>query len=199
MAKHSTKSIILRAFKIENNDPKFDKSPVLSLLSSKLEESAKAEDRRIQLNQDDPNEESDLISDFDISRKELFIFGTMIRVTASKGTPNLPDALFDQNTITGIMFSIGLSLTVVSNTSNVKNKEIKKRIREDIKDTRNHFIFTFLFASIIYILYIVSPNHDLYFLNRNWGLLVVQCLSVLYFVYNFISIQKFNEQIEDAA
>ena len=102
-------------------------------------------------------------------------------------------------TITGIMFSIGLSLTVVSNTSNVKNKEIKQRIREDIKDTRNHFIFTFLFASIIYILYIVSPNYDFYFLNRNWGLLAVQCLSVLYFVYNFISIQKFNEQIEDAA
>lgn len=102
-------------------------------------------------------------------------------------------------TITGIMFSIGLSLTVVSSTSNVKNKEIKKRIREDIKDTRNHFIFTFLFASIIYILYIVSPNYDYYFLNRNWGFLAVQCLSILYFIYNFIAIQKFNEQIEDAA
>ena len=99
MAKQAPKSIILRAFKIENNDLKFERSPILSLLGSKLEESTKAEDRRIQLNQDDPNEESDLISDFDISRKDLFIFGTMIRVAASKGTPNLPDALFDQKKI----------------------------------------------------------------------------------------------------
>ena len=99
MAKQKAKSITLRAFKVENNDPKFEKSPILSLLSSKLEESVRAEDRRIQLNQDDPNEESDLISDFDIARKDLFIFCTMIRVTASKGTPNLPDDLFNQKRI----------------------------------------------------------------------------------------------------
>lgn len=94
-----SKSIKLRAFKIENNNPKYKSCPILDMLSSKLENSAKAEDRRIQLNQDDPNEESDLISDFDISRKDLYIFGTVIRVTASKGTPNLPDDLFNQKKI----------------------------------------------------------------------------------------------------
>ena len=52
-----------------------------------------------------------------------------------------------------IMFSIGLSLTVDSSTSNVNNLEVKKRVRKEIKNTRNHFIFTFLSASIIYILY----------------------------------------------
>lgn len=94
-----TKSIKLRAFKIENNDTKNEKSPILKMLSDKLENSVKAEDRRIQLNQEDPIEESDLISDFDISRKELFIFATVIRVTGSKGTPNLPDDLFNQKKI----------------------------------------------------------------------------------------------------
>ena len=94
-----TKSIKLRAFNIENNDPKYERCPILDMLSSKLEKSTIAEDRRIQLNQDDPNEESDLISDFDISRKDLYIFGTVIRVTASKGTPNLPDDLFKQKKI----------------------------------------------------------------------------------------------------
>lgn len=94
-----TKPIRLRAFKIENNDSKYEKSPILNMLSFKLENSVKAEDRRIQLNKEDPNEESDLISDFDISRKQLFIFGTIIRVTASKGTPNLPDDLFNQKKI----------------------------------------------------------------------------------------------------
>ncbi len=96
---NKSKSIKLRAFKIENNNPKYERCPILDMLSSKLENSVKAEDRRIQLNQDDPNEESDLISDFDISRKDLYIFGTIIRVTASKGTPNLPDDLFNQKRI----------------------------------------------------------------------------------------------------
>lgn len=96
---NKSKSIKLRAFKIENNNPKYERCPILDMLSSKLENSVKAEDRRIQLNQDDPNEESDLISDFDISRKDLYIFGTIIRVTASKGTPNLPDDLFNQKKI----------------------------------------------------------------------------------------------------
>lgn len=94
-----SKYIKLRAFKIENNNPKFERCPILDMLSAKLERSTKAEDRRIQLNQDDPNEESDLISDFDISRKDMYIFGTVIRVTASKGTPNLPDDLFNQKKI----------------------------------------------------------------------------------------------------
>ena len=108
---------------------------------------------------------------------------------------NTANALY---TITGIMFSIGLSLTVISNTANVKNKEIKDRIRHQIKSTRNHFIFTFLFASAVYILYVILPNINYFSLNRNWGLLVIQCSSILYFIYNFIAIQRFNEQIEDA-
>lgn len=101
-------------------------------------------------------------------------------------------------TITGIMFSIGLSLTVISNTAGVKNKETKNNIRRDIKTTRNHFIFTFLLASATYIMYIVTPPLNWCFLNRSWGILTIQGVSIAYFVYNFIAIQKFNEQIEDA-
>lgn len=101
-------------------------------------------------------------------------------------------------TITGIVFSIGLSLTVISNTAGVKNKETKNNIRRDIKTTRNHFIITFLLASATYILYIVAPPLNWSFMNRSWGILTIQGVSIAYFVYNFIAIQKFNEQIEDA-
>ena len=101
-------------------------------------------------------------------------------------------------TIMGIMFSIGLSLTVISNTTSVKNKEIKRKIRRDIKNTRNHFIFTFLLASATYIMYIVTPPVHWQFLDRSWGILLIQGVSIVYFVYNFIAIQKFHEQIEDA-
>lgn len=101
-------------------------------------------------------------------------------------------------TITGIMFSIGLSLTVISSTAGVRNKDIKKRIRMDIKNTRNHFILTFLLASATYIMYLVTPPLSWSFLNRSWGMLILQGVSIVYFVYNFIAIQKFHEQIEDS-
>ena len=94
-----SKTIKLRAFKVENNDPKYEKSPLLNLLGDKLSTSTKAEDRRIQINSDDPNEESDLIADFDISRKDSYIFGCVIKVVTSKGTPSLPDDVFNEKTI----------------------------------------------------------------------------------------------------
>jgi len=90
------KPIKLKAFKIDNGDPKYAKSPLLDMLGTKLESSSKAEDRRIQLNSNDPTEESDLIADFDISRKESIIHGTVLRVVASKGTPKIPDSVFNQ-------------------------------------------------------------------------------------------------------
>ena len=101
-------------------------------------------------------------------------------------------------TITGIVFSIGLSLTVISNTAGVKNMETKNNIRREIKTTRDHFIITFLLASATYIMYIVAPPLNWCFMNRSWGILTIQGVSIAYFVYNFIAIQKFNEQIEDA-
>lgn len=96
---NKVQSIKLRVFNIENNDTKYDKSPILDMLGEKLSKSEKAEDRRIQRNSDDPSMESDLIADFDVSRKESFIFGTVIRVTASDGTPSLPDDVFDKKKI----------------------------------------------------------------------------------------------------
>lgn len=93
------RTLKLRAFRIENNDPNYDKSPLLDMLGEKLEKSEKAEERRIQLNDDDPTLESDLIADFDIKRKDLFIFGSMMRIVAAKGTPSLPDKVFQQKRI----------------------------------------------------------------------------------------------------
>ncbi len=101
-------------------------------------------------------------------------------------------------TVAGIMFSIGLSLTVISNTSGVKNQTIKGQIRKEIKTTRNHFIYSFFLASSAYFLYLIVPPLNCSFLNRSWMMMIIQGVSIGYFVYNFIALQKFNEQIEDA-
>lgn len=46
-------------------------------------------------------------------------------------------------TIVGIMFSIGMSIAVTSNTSIVVNKSIRKNIREEIDRIRDLFISCF--------------------------------------------------------
>lgn len=99
-------------------------------------------------------------------------------------------------TITGIMFSIGLSLTVVSSTSNIKNDKIKRRIRHRIKQVRDNFIWAFFVASVIFIFYITKPI-SLPFVNGGWLILFIQLASIVFFIVNFIMIQRFNEEIED--
>lgn len=99
-------------------------------------------------------------------------------------------------TITGIMFSIGLSLTVISSTSNIKNDKIKGRIRHRIKQVRDNFIWAFFVASVIFIFYITKPI-SLPFVNSGWLVLFIQFASIVFFIVNFIMIQRFNEEIED--
>ena len=99
-------------------------------------------------------------------------------------------------TITGIMFSIGLSLTVISSTSNIKNDKIKRRIRHRIKKVRDNFIWAFFVASVIFIFYITKPV-SLPFVNDGWLILFIQLASIVFFIVNFIMIQRFNEEIED--
>lgn len=114
-----------------------------------------------------------------------------------------PSVSFDENvanvlfTVTGIVFSIGLSLTVVSSTTGIKNQEIKKRIRNDIKKTRNNFIICFSLAATIYVIFIILPKEHYKFFNKDIGILICQGVAIAYFVFNFIAIQKFNEDIED--
>lgn len=107
---------------------------------------------------------------------------------------NLANTLY---TITGIMFSIGLSLTVISSTVGIVNKDILRRIRKQIKHVRDSFIGVFIIASITFILYICTPDLQIKWLNKGWSLLLVQLISILFFIINFINIQKFNEDIED--
>lgn len=104
-------------------------------------------------------------------------------------------------TISGIMFSIGMSLTVISNTSGVKNKKIRLKIRRQIKNVRNKFISCFCIVSFIYIINAIIPKEwNTYFkyFNFYWYLLLSLIYSVVYFTVNFISIQSFNEEIEEA-
>lgn len=102
--------------------------------------------------------------------------------------------------ISGIMFSIGMSLTVISNTIGVKNEEIRLRIRKGIKSVRNNFIICFGIVSVVFIAKAMIPDKMgpcFFYINIYWLLLTFLLFSIIYFIVNFISIQSLNEHIEE--
>ena len=86
---NKTKSLRLRAFRIENNEISQSNSGLLNNLANRLNGSV-AETRRMPLNSDDPMCEEDLISDFNINGQN-YIYGAVIRIMHSEDVPNIPD------------------------------------------------------------------------------------------------------------
>ncbi len=103
-------------------------------------------------------------------------------------------------TVAGIMFSIGMSLSVTSNTSGVRNKAIRSRIRRNMKQVRNFFIYHFLLTSLFYIVNLYK--HTIVIRTFKYRIdvltLVLIIVSIIYYIVNFIAIQRLNEQIEEA-
>lgn len=103
-------------------------------------------------------------------------------------------------TVAGIMFSIGMSLSVTSNTSGVRNKAIRNRIRKNMKQVRNYFIYHFMLTSLFYVVYLYKPTIDILLFKYRIDVLtlVLLVVSIIYYIVNFIAIQRLNEQIEEA-
>lgn len=103
-------------------------------------------------------------------------------------------------TVAGIMFSIGMSLSVTSNTSGVRNKTIRNRIRKNMKQVRNFFIYHFLLTSLFYIIYLYKETINIKAFTYKIDVLalVIIIMSIIYYIVNFIAIQRLNEQIEEA-
>lgn len=105
-----SKQVKLRAFEIANNA--VTKSlQVATLLKQKLEQSKSSNDRRMQLNKDDPKKEEDLISHFDTSKDNL-IFATMLRIAPGDNVQHIDEKLFEKTN-----FSISDLLNAKLNTS----------------------------------------------------------------------------------
>ena len=110
----------------------------------------------------------------------------------------IPEALANTLfTIAGIMFSIGLSLTIVSSTSGVKNQKYKKIIRKEIAGVRNKFIWIFIFDSLTYIAFTLASSMNCTSIRLSFAVLLVQMISIIYFIVNFMAIEKLNQDIED--
>lgn len=125
------------------------------------------------------------------------------------GMPNIiisNDVLSTFYTVSGIMFSIGMSLTIISNTTGVRNHSIRLRIRKNIKKVRDYFIWCFSIVSIIFVIRTIiigieigrNPISAIVKSYISWLTLLYILYSIYYFIFNFIAIQHLNEEIEEA-
>ena len=123
-----------------------------------------------------------------------------------------PDDFFVNTifTVSGIMFSVGLGLIVTFNIGGVKNKTHIKQLRGNIDKVRNSFFKYFLISTVCFAaeyylrqkgLHITAINIKGIHFELNWSVLfcMLMLYSIIYYIINFIAIQKLNNDIFDKA
>lgn len=99
-------------------------------------------------------------------------------------------------TVAGIVFSVGMSIAISPKTDEVSYIKMRIAIRRSYQHVRNTFIILFLADTILFVLTGILESGK----AQNFANLLCLCfviLSVAYFVWNFIELQRFGSQIED--
>lgn len=107
-------------------------------------------------------------------------------------------------TVNSIMFSIGLGLIAGFKITGVKNRTYIAEIRHNVKEVRNVFIILFSLSALSFM---ISPLNErpltlsLHGYTFSLDLLLLSALvvvySTIYFIRNFLAIQKLNDDIFD--
>ena len=131
-----------------------------------------------------------------------FSFIASIAITTIFPTISWEDKLSTLYAVAGIMFSIGMSIIVTTTFAKVKNSTIRERINKAFSKVRNSYILYFLTISVLYM-FDNEPSapicvyRGLYFdYSLFVGLTIL--LSILFFVINFLELQRLNKQIDEA-
>lgn len=106
------------------------------------------------------------------------------------------DVLDTLYTVAGVIFSVGMSLTVSPKTDGVANETIKKSIRYSYKKIRNSFMYFFCIGTVLYVLTEFDFSMRLAAILGNCCAIFL-LFSVAYYVYNFYCLQILGEEIED--
>lgn len=101
----TSKQITLRAFKIDNPNLTEPHSDILEKLQQVLTETSTAADRRMPLNQNEPDR--DLLSDFEWTPNHKYLFGMILRIIPAENGGVLEEEMFRQRTITISQISAG--------------------------------------------------------------------------------------------
>lgn len=110
--------------------------------------------------------------------------------------------------IIGVLFSVGMSLIIAFNGSNIVNPELKAQLRNDMNSVRNNFLFVFFICSVFYIVFSllnedwkkidIVKNDDIH-IYCTWAMSVLSVLiySIIAITCNYVQIQQLYEDIED--
>lgn len=120
-----------------------------------------------------------------------------------------PDSFFSSTifTIAGIMFAVGMGLIVTFNPNGVKNKTYIKELRKSIRHVRDSFLVHIGLLTIYYIInqYVAGEQYEIklhYPIDLSFSYSIFFCLLMIYssmfFVVNFLEIQRLNNDIFDA-
>lgn len=95
-------------------------------------------------------------------------------------------------TVAGIMFSIAMSLFVTTSFSSVRNVRLRDRFRGEADSLRNRFLASFVVITLLYVWPIDFSFIDMGVLKSS------SCLfCVVYFIVNFLAIQKLIREVDD--
>lgn len=89
-----------------------------------------------------------------------------------------------------------MSLTISPKTEKVTNQEWRKKIRASYLNIRNSFLLLFIISTIVFIVAEVWQIKDLPALFKNLCA-VFLLISICYYTYNFVRLQRLGEDIED--
>lgn len=139
--------------------------------------------------------------------KKLIIGIAISSIIAIALSTFLPDISWDNKlstlyAVSGIMFSIGMSIIITSSFAKVRNTVIRERIHKSFCRVRNSYILYFLVVSLLFMF----DNESLRTINLFWkftfdySIFVGCCItfSILFFIINFLDLQKINQQIDEA-
>lgn len=112
-------------------------------------------------------------------------------------------------TVLGIMFSIGIGILVTFNLHGIKKRTLIIRVRKSINVSRNLYIYYFSFSTLFFVSekYIREGSSNLIeiYSGDSFDIVinfsVTACIflfySIFYFIYNFLQVQKLNDEIFD--
>lgn len=108
-------------------------------------------------------------------------------------------------TVSGIMFSIGMGVLCTLNPDRIKNDSFYKAIKSNLLEVRNSYLVYFFIISGMYLLYQIFPDAGLVVklskisivFNLAFAAMFLNILGILYFISNFMAIQKLGFNISD--
>jgi hypothetical protein len=108
-------------------------------------------------------------------------------------------------TVSGMMFSIGMGVVCTFNPERIKNNSFLNEIRVDIAKIRSNYIYFFSISSALYLGNQLLPNLKSccefgslkLCVELPVAAIVFSSFGIIYYITNFLAIQKLNFQITD--